>query len=100
MSQIVEKSSQIGQKLPRAPLGGLRLGEKRGNGPAQICSHLYRTVALTGTNVLASHLYGSESPPGTNVRHLYRVGGRWRQRAPVRGHLYRAVAPPDTNVII
>jgi hypothetical protein len=63
-------------------------------------SHLYRAMALTGTNVLASHLYRVEPQTDTNVRHLYRVGGRWRWRGLMTGHLYRSVPPIGTNVVI
>jgi hypothetical protein len=38
--------------------------------------------------------------PRTNVRHLYRVGERWRRCGPVRGHLYWSVPPIGTNVVI
>jgi hypothetical protein len=62
MSEIMEKSSQIGQKLPKSPLGrgssswgeeeeewgGARAGEK---GDIAV-GHLYRATTRVGTNVL------------------------------------------------
>jgi hypothetical protein len=123
----VEKSSQIGQKLPRVPLGRESSSwreeeEEYGGGSSRgeeeeekiAIANVYRATTRACTNVLIFVPSGGsdwykctsltfvrlEPPPGTNVWHLYRVGGRWSGRGPVRGHLYRFVPSTGTNVVI